>query len=103
MAIRRETAGVIVSGVVIMVAIMAAMILLCLTVGERSYHLATVAILTTSGPLFARVFEGIVRRVQIRKGLPKDTIEAEDEVLIARCMPLVMPVVGAMFAYSVML
>ncbi len=103
MGIRRETAPVIVTGVVAMVLLIAGMIGLCLGIGERSYHLATVAILTTSGPLIARVFEGMVRRVHIKRGLVRDGLEAEDEILIARTVPLVMPVVGALFAYSVML
>ena len=103
MAIRREVTPIILTGVVLMVVGITALIVTCLSVGERGFHLAVVAILTTSGPLFARVFEGIVRRAQIKRGLARDGLEAEDEVLIARTAPLVMPVVGAMFAYSVMM
>jgi uncharacterized membrane protein len=103
MAIRKEVTPIILTGVISMAVLITVMILFCVSVGERGYHLATVAILTTSGPLFARVFEGVVRRSQIKQGLSRDGLEAEDEVLIARTAPLVMPVVGAMFAYSVMM
>lgn len=103
MSIRKGVATIIVSGVILMIAIMVGMILTCLSVNERSFHLAVIAILTTSGPLFARIFEGLVRRTQLIRGLDRDCLAAEDEILIARTVPLAMPVVGAMFAYSVMI
>ncbi len=103
MTIRREVLKLIIWGVLIMMAIIFGMIMTCLTVGERGFHLAVIAILTTSGPLFARIFEGLVRRTHLTRGLDRDCIAAEDEILIARTVPLAMPVVGAMFAYSVMI
>lgn len=103
MYIRREIAPLIIWGVIVMTVIIVGMIVTCLVVSERGFHLAVIAILTTSGPLFARVFEGVVRRAQIIRSLERDGIEAEDEILIARTVPLIMPVVGAAFAFAVMM
>jgi hypothetical protein len=59
------------------------------------------AVLTTSGPLVARVFAGLVRRRQRLLNLDLESLEAEDEILIARSVPLAMPVIGTLFAYFV--
>jgi len=60
-------------------------------VPRRPAALATLAILTTTGPLISRVFEGAVRRVQRVRALDMDCLTADDEVLIARTVPLLMP------------
>lgn len=103
MQIRKEVAPTLVIGSVLILGVIAAMVVTCLQIGDRRFHLTTVAILTTSGPLVARVFEGLVRRRQFLRDVDRTCLAAEDEVLISRTLPLVMPVVGALFAYSVML
>lgn len=103
MTIRKEVAPILIWGTAMMVALIAGLILYCLAIGNRAVHLSVVAILTTSGPLIARIFEGLVRRRQIVRDLDRTCLEAEDEILISRTVPLVMPVAGAMFAYAVMM
>ncbi|MSU88176.1 hypothetical protein GE300_00925 [Rhodobacteraceae bacterium 2CG4] len=103
MNIRKEIASVLIVGSLLILATIALMIVYCFAVSNRGVHLTVVAILTTSGPLVARVFEGLVRRRQIVRGVDRNCLAAEDEVLISRTLPLVMPVVGAIFAYAVML
>ena len=66
----------------------------CLMLDMQSVHLAVLAVLTTSGPLVARIFAGLVRRRQRLLRLDLDSLEAEDEILIARSVPLAMPVIG---------
>lgn len=103
MNIRRELRWLLFGGTAMMFAVIAAMMLYCLSRGSLQVHLATLAILTTSGPLIARVFEGLVRRVQRKRGLEMNDLAADDEVLLARTTPLLMPVAGAAFSYFVML
>lgn len=103
MSIRRELRGLLFGGTALMVAVILGMALYCTARGSLSIHLATLAILTTSGPLVARFFEGLVRRRQRVRGLEMNCLAADDEVLIARTVPLLMPVAGASFSYFVML
>jgi len=103
MQIRKEVAPTLILGTVLILAVIAGMVVICLKIGDNRFHLTTVAILTTSGPLVARIFEGLVRRRQIVRDVDRTCLAAEDEVLISRTLPLVMPVVGALFAYAVML
>ena len=103
MHIRKEVAPTLVIGSLLILAVIAGMVITCLRIGDNRFHLTTVAILTTSGPLVARVFEGLVRRRQMLREVDRNCLAAEDEVLISRTLPLVMPVVGALFAYTVML
>jgi hypothetical protein len=94
--------GMMVGGTALIATVVLIMILLCLVRGELKVHLVTLALLTTSGPLVSRVFEGLVRRRQRLLGLEMNCLEADDEVLLARTVPLLMPVAGAFFSYSVM-
>lgn len=103
MKIRRGVRGLLLGGTVLMFAVIAALMTYCLSRGTLSIHLATLAILTTSGPLVARVFEGLVRRRQRVRALEMDCLEADDEVLISRTVPLLMPIAGATFSYFVMM
>lgn len=103
MMIRKELRWFLFGWTALMVFGIAAMILYCMFRGGLSIHLATLALLTTSGPLVARTFEGIVRRRQRLRGLDMDCLAADDEVLYSRTVPLVMPIAGAMFSYFVMM
>lgn len=94
--------GLMIGGTALIAAVVLIMILLCLVRGELRVHLVTLALLTTSGPLVSRVFEGLVRRRQRLLGLEMNCLEADDEILLARTVPLLMPVAGAFFSYSVM-
>ncbi len=79
------------------------MILYCLAADMSSVHLAVLAVLTTTGPLIARVFDGLVRRRQRLLELDMSCIEADDEVQVARVSPLALPVIGTLFAWFVVL
>ncbi|MBA3325425.1 MAG: hypothetical protein H0T41_09280 [Rhodobacteraceae bacterium] len=103
MTIRREMRGLLVAWTAVMAATIAAMVLYCFSRGSLSIHLATLAILTTSGPLVARVFEGWVRRRQRIRDLDMNCLAADDEVMFSRTVPLLMPIAGAMFSYFVMM
>lgn len=103
MTIRKPLRPLLFGGIALMFAIIGAMMAYCLFRATFSIHLATLAILTTSGPLVARLFEGLVRRRQRVAGLEMNCLEADDEVLIARTVPFLMPVSGAFFSYFVML
>jgi hypothetical protein len=100
--IRRPMAGLLIAGTLITMVIIAFAITLCLFVGQRGFHLTTVAFLTTGGPVLARIFESLVMRRQISLGLPRDGIPAVDETMIARTVPLLMPVAGGLFAFAIM-
>jgi hypothetical protein len=63
MRIRRELRPLLYWGCALTVAVILGMIALCLWRGNLRVHIATLALLTTTGPLIARVFEGLVRRV----------------------------------------
>jgi hypothetical protein len=95
--------GLLVGATGVVAALVVVMILLCLSRGTLKVHIVTLALLTSSGPLVSRMLEGFVRRRQRLLGLDMNCLEADDEVLIARTMPLLMPVAGAFFSYSVML
>jgi hypothetical protein len=82
--------------------LIALLISLCLWFANFRIHVATLALLTTSGPLISRVFEGLALRTQRAAGLPLDCVAAEDELLIARAAPLLMPIAGAAFSYATM-
>lgn len=99
---RPEMRGMLIGATVTIGVLIAAMILLCLFRGTLKVHIVTLALLTTSGPLVSRALEGMVRRRQRLRGLDMNCLEADDEVLIARTMPLVMPLAGAFFSYTVM-
>ncbi|MEM8570871.1 MAG: hypothetical protein AAGG56_08160 [Pseudomonadota bacterium] len=86
-----------------MVLFVLALMLYCIAVDMMSVHLAVLAVLTTTGPLVSRVFEGLIRRRQRVLGLDMNCLEADDEVLIARTLPLALPVVGTIFAWFVIL
>lgn len=101
--IRRELRPLLVGGTALMVAVIGGMMLYCVSRGSLQVHLATLAILTTSAPLVARVFEGMVRRRQRVRGLEMNDLAADDEVLMAQTVPLLMPVAGATFSYFVMM
>jgi hypothetical protein len=103
MTTRKPLRALLFGGIAPIAATIAAMTAYCTFRGQLSIHLATLAILTTSGPLVARIFEGLVRRVQRLRGLDMNCLEADDEVLVARTVPLAMPVAGAFFSYFVML
>jgi hypothetical protein len=103
MHVRAELRWLLAGGTAAMTATIGAMMLYCVSRGALQVHLATLAILTTSGPLVGRVFEGLVRRRQRVRGLEMDDLAADDEVLIARTVPLLMPVAGATFSYFVMM
>ncbi|WP_424932976.1 hypothetical protein [Amaricoccus macauensis] len=75
----------------------------CIALDTMSVHLAVLAVLTTTGPLVSRVFEGLIRRRQRVLGLDMNCLEADDEVLIARTLPLALPVIGTIFAWFVVL
>ncbi len=103
MKIRRGMRRLILGGTALMAVVIGGMMSYCLFRSELAIHLTTLTLLTTSGPLVARVFEGLVRRRQRMRDLAMDCLEADDEVLIARTVPLVMPIAGAAFSYFVML
>lgn len=101
MKMRKGVRGLLVASTVIVVALIAVMIWLCIVRGTVRIHVITLALLTTSGPFVSRALEGFVKRRQRMLGLDMDCIEADNEMLIARTMPLLMPVAGAFFSYSV--
>jgi hypothetical protein len=101
--VRREMRAMLVGGTAVMALGVACLMGYCLMLDMKSVHLAVLAVLTTSGPLVARIFSGLVRRRQRLLRLDLDSLEAEDEVLIARSLPLAMPVIGTLFAYLVVL
>jgi hypothetical protein len=103
MAIRRELGPLLWTGAAATLATAALLLLYCHLVDTRTVHLAVLAILTTAGPLLARVFEGLVRRRQRIAGLELNCLEADDEILVARTVPLVLPVIGAAWAYLILL
>lgn len=103
MRIRRELRPMLVLGLVLMSLLVALLMLYCLAADMMSVHLAVLAVLTTTGPLIARVFEGLVRRRQRVAGLDMNCLEADDEVLVARVSPLALPVIGTLFAWFVVL
>jgi len=94
--------GLLIASTATVLVLIAVMIWLCIEKGTVRVHIVTLALLTTSGPLVSRMLEGFVRRRQRVLGLEMNCLEADDEVLIARTMPLLMPVAGAFFSYSVM-
>jgi hypothetical protein len=51
----------------------------------------------------SRLFEGMVRRRQRLRDLDMNSLAADDEILYARAVPLLMPIAGAAFAYSLMM
>ncbi len=102
MKMRQGVRRLLLGGTGLIVALILVMIALCLSRGTLPVHLVTLALLTTSGPLVSRVFEGLVRRRQRVLDLEMNCLEADDEVLVARVVPLAMPVAGALFSYSVM-
>ena len=102
MRMRQGMRGLLIGGTALMLALIFVMIGLCMWRGNIKVHIVTLALLTTSGPLVSRVFEGLVRRRQRQLGIELDCLEGDDEVLIARTVPLLMPVAGAFFSYSVM-
>lgn len=75
----------------------------CIALDTMSVHLAVLAVLTTTGPLVSRIFEGLIRRRQRILGLDMNCLEADDEVLVARTLPLALPVIGTIFAWFVVL
>jgi hypothetical protein len=103
MRIRRELGPTLLAGTGVMVLMVVALMGYCLALDMRSVHLAVLAVLTTTGPLIARVFEGMVRRRQRVLGLEMNCLEADDEVLVARTAPLAMPVIGTLFAWFVVM
>ncbi|WP_111430071.1 hypothetical protein [Rhodobacteraceae bacterium DSL-40] len=103
MHIRPELKRLILGHILAMVAFVAALMLYCLALDMQSVHLAVLAVLTTTGPLVSRIFEGLIRRRQRVLGLPMDCLEADDEVLLARTLPLALPVIGTLFAWFVVL
>lgn len=103
MRIRRDLRPLLLWGTGVTLGVILGMIAICLAYNNLRIHIATLALLTTSGPLLARVFEGLVRRVQRMRGLSMDCLEADDEVLFARTFPLVMPIAGALFSYTVIM
>ena len=103
MTVRREILPMLAGGTLVMVLLVLTLMGYCLMLDMKSVHLAVLAVLTTSGPLVARVFSGLVRRRQRILHLDLDSLEAEDEILIARSLPLAMPVIGTLFAYLVVL
>ena len=64
MHIRRELQLMLIAGLIGMVLLVALLMFYCLAADMTSVHLAVLAVLTTTGPLIARVFEGLVRRRQ---------------------------------------
>ena len=103
MHIRRELQLVLIAGLIGMVLLVALLMFYCLAADMTSVHLAVLAVLTTTGPLIARVFEGLVRRRQRLLGLDMNCLEADDELLVARVAPLALPVIGTLFAWFVVL
>lgn len=103
MHIRPELKRLILGHILAMAAFVAALMLYCLALDMQSVHLAVLAVLTTTGPLVSRIFEGLIRRRQRVLGLPMDCLEADDEVLLARTLPLALPVIGTLFAWFVVL
>ncbi len=103
MRIRRELRAMLVWGLAGMALLVALMMAYCLAADMTSVHLAVLAVLTTTGPLIARAFEGLVRRRQRLLGLDMNCLEADDEVLVARVAPLALPVIGTLFAWYVVL
>jgi hypothetical protein len=103
MHIRRELRPVLIRGMIAMAMLVALMMFYCLAADMMSVHLAVLAVLTTTGPLISRVFEGLVKRKQRLRGLDMNCLEADDEVLVARVAPLALPVIGTLFAWFVVL
>ncbi len=103
MHIRPELKRLLWIGSGMMAALVAILMAYCVLADMRSVHLAVIAVLTTSGPLVARVFEGLVRRQQRVAELEMNCLEADDEVLLARTLPLAVPVIGTLFAFFVVL
>ena len=103
MTVRPEIRSILIAGTLAMALGVACLMGYCLMLDMQSVHLAVLAVLTTSGPLVARIFSGLVRRRQRILHLDLDSLEAEDEILIARSLPLAMPVIGTLFAYLVVL
>lgn len=103
MRIRRDVRGLLWIGTAATLGLSIGLLVYCSWVGTRSVHLAVLAVLTTSGPLLARIFEGLVRRRQRTAGLEMNCLEADDEILISRTVPLALPILGAAWAFSVML
>ena len=103
MRIRPELTRMLWAGSGLMIGLVAILMAYCVVANMRSVHLAVIAVLTTSGPLIARVFEGLVRRRQRLASLDMNCLEADDEVLLARTVPLAVPVIGTLFAFFVVL
>jgi hypothetical protein len=103
MRIRGELRAMLLWGLIGMALLVALMMSYCLAADMTSVHLAVLAVLTTTGPLIARAFEGLVRRRQRLLGLDMNCLEADDEVLVARVAPLALPVIGTLFAWYVVL
>ncbi len=103
MTLRGEVRSLLFGGTALMAAAVGGMMLYCLSHDDLRVHLATLAILTTSGPLISRVFEGLVKRRQRLRDLDMNTLAADDEILVARTVPLLMPIAGAAFSYWVMM
>lgn len=103
MTIREDLRGLLWAGTVATLAAAALLLLYCHLADSRTVHLAVLAILTTSGPLLARVFEGLVKRRQRMRGLDLNCLAADDEILVARTVPLALPVIGAVWAFLVVL
>ncbi len=103
MVLRPGVRPVILASTALMVTAVGGMMLYCLFHNNLHVHVATLAILTTSGPLLSRVFEGLVTRQQRLHGLDMNTLAADNEMLWARTVPLLMPIAGSGFAYWVMM
>lgn len=103
MHIRPQIRNTLLAGIACTLGLSLALLAYCLAVDSMSVHFAVLAILTTSGPLIARVFEGLVRRRQRLAGLDLGCLAADDEVLVARTVPLALPVIGAFWAYLIVL
>jgi hypothetical protein len=99
MIIRRELGPTLLAGTAFKLLLVLALMGYCLALDMKTVHLAVLAVLTTTGPLIARVFVGTVRRRQRVLGLEMNCLEADDEVLVARTAPLAMPVIGTLFAW----
>jgi hypothetical protein len=86
-----------------MAVLVAALMGYCMALDMMSVHLAVLAVLTTTGPLVSRILEGLIRRRQRVLGLEMNSLEADDELLVARTLPLALPVIGTLFAWFVAL
>ncbi|MER2508608.1 hypothetical protein [Amaricoccus sp.] len=103
MTIRPALRPVLFGGAAVIICVVAGMMAYCLSHRVQAIHLATLALLTTSGALVSRIFEGLAQRRQRRSGLDMQCVAADDELLFARSVPLVVPIAGALFSYYIMM